>query len=913
MTEFTSGPNGILPSLNRHDMTTVATSDASIYADCTVSTDHMTGIVDNIVEMPPPAVPNTAGEWVLSDTDVSNGFVKDGSSLPYVFEANESGVRKRSTKILPVCGMCGKKFVCVTTMKRHLVTHTGEKPFSCKVCGKQYTQKGNLRVHERTHRNDRPFQCNICTQKFYRKEPMQKHQWRQHGIVHLKQRPNNTTSANNNNPIGSNNNNNNNNNNSASSSLAVIGAEDMLYKSLTASVMDGSNGGISHQHVDAAEHSVGETTTLAFSTDDQTAVEQQQHHQFLMPHQYHHQEHSLAPTEYHVVETSLDDYHQANLTESGGLLDSPVAYIVQSTEDEVQYASIEVYTEETGTTDHYQEAIILNTQDVEGLSHTIVAEAETASVVDTVVEHDQASSVQKPVKLKMKLAQAYLREIEENRELESLNESLNGGRDSRHDKLECNLSSIRLSSSPEESNIDSSQQYLHVEQASLESIVAKLTLPNPAAPLHVIQPTAQQTTDHPDTLEFICKSCNSRCLVSDPYSFRCGTCNMKYTSLPTHLIAEPLQCIGCVQIFPHKPALKQHQSSGVKERPFKCCKCGFEFRQKAHLQKHQWRIHRKKYDTVDSATVKDEHQSVAGTVVDAQANTVEVETTTAQAPMPNEIVQKLVADQEASPLDLSPAKMYGTAGSINKWVQQVEVARTPIKPDVTIHKASAANDEDMTTFKDILSRPPVNQLKDQVQLQIINPLNGGKEESLTLHLSNKQPVQTSNSQTQVPQAPIFAVKSRPTATIELQQRPRILHAARDHENNPLLNQVIESSSDQVSINIPPNTVDDPRSPKRARTDVVFLSPPPSNNRQQPADLSIHSQQSAVTAQLRTPLAVKTSPLRLETQYSTVSPPLNLSSSTTTSPQVSPYDYRVTKSALSGHFQRLKSQDGRHGI
>jgi len=94
--------------------------------------------------------------------------------------------KKSQPKTLPVCGICGKKFVCVTTMKRHLVIHTGEKPYECNICGKQYTQKGNLRVHERTHRSDRPFECNICHQKFYRKEPMQKHQWRQHGIVHVK-------------------------------------------------------------------------------------------------------------------------------------------------------------------------------------------------------------------------------------------------------------------------------------------------------------------------------------------------------------------------------------------------------------------------------------------------------------------------------------------------------------------------------------------------------------------------------------------------------------------------------------------------------------------------------------------------------------------------------------------------------
>merc|ERR1712079_453158 len=137
---------------------------------------------------PSPPTCSKTNVVTASDGQISNGFVLHGHNLPYVFEeaTDPSGARKKSSKILPVCAVCGKKFVCVTTMKRHLVTHTGEKPFSCKICGKQYTQKGNLRVQERTHRNDRPFQCQICHQKFYRKEPMQKHQWRQHGIVHLK-------------------------------------------------------------------------------------------------------------------------------------------------------------------------------------------------------------------------------------------------------------------------------------------------------------------------------------------------------------------------------------------------------------------------------------------------------------------------------------------------------------------------------------------------------------------------------------------------------------------------------------------------------------------------------------------------------------------------------------------------------
>merc|ERR1719433_967383 len=104
---------------------------------------------------------------------------------------------------------------------------------------------------------------------------------------------------------------------------------------------------------------------------------------------------------------------------------------------------------------------------------------------------------------------------------------------------------------------------------------------------------ASQSSEY---VECLCKSCGRKCLVSDPYNFSCGHCQVKYTSLPTHMIADPLQCIGCLQIFEHKPAMKEHQCSNDKERPFVCCKCGYGFRQKAHLQKHQWRIHRRKLE-----------------------------------------------------------------------------------------------------------------------------------------------------------------------------------------------------------------------------------------------------------------------------------------------------------------------------
>lgn len=46
-----------------------------------------------------------------------------------------------------VCPTCSKAFVLGTDLKRHLLIHTGEKPFKCPHCPHRANRKGNLLVH----------------------------------------------------------------------------------------------------------------------------------------------------------------------------------------------------------------------------------------------------------------------------------------------------------------------------------------------------------------------------------------------------------------------------------------------------------------------------------------------------------------------------------------------------------------------------------------------------------------------------------------------------------------------------------------------------------------------------------------------------------------------------------------------
>ncbi|KAM9385301.1 uncharacterized protein KZ484_006864 isoform 2-T2 [Pholidichthys leucotaenia] len=74
------------------------------------------------------------------------------------------------------CSECDKKFSQNVDLKRHMMTHTGEKPYSCLVCSKSFRQKGTLNVHMRTHTGEKPFSCSFCNRKFTHKSTMKIHE-----------------------------------------------------------------------------------------------------------------------------------------------------------------------------------------------------------------------------------------------------------------------------------------------------------------------------------------------------------------------------------------------------------------------------------------------------------------------------------------------------------------------------------------------------------------------------------------------------------------------------------------------------------------------------------------------------------------------------------------------------------------
>ncbi|XP_077192055.1 zinc finger and BTB domain-containing protein 46 isoform X2 [Paroedura picta] len=81
------------------------------------------------------------------------------------------------------CPYCSFSAMHQCILKRHMRSHTGERPYPCEICGKKFTRREHMKRHTLVHSKDKKYVCKVCSRVFMSAASVGiKHGSRRHGI-----------------------------------------------------------------------------------------------------------------------------------------------------------------------------------------------------------------------------------------------------------------------------------------------------------------------------------------------------------------------------------------------------------------------------------------------------------------------------------------------------------------------------------------------------------------------------------------------------------------------------------------------------------------------------------------------------------------------------------------------------------